>query len=160
MDRRRYAGLAACLALAGLALTGCSAAEAAPEAPVKPAQVVHIAGSDRSKVVLTADAAQRVGLTTEPITAAPKSAAATKTAAGAGPHLSVIPLAAVLYDKDGKTWAYTAPRPLTFVPVQLVIAHIDGDSATLTSGPAVGTRVVTVGGAELLGAEYGVPGEQ
>lgn len=158
MDRRRYAGLAACLALAGLALTGCSAAEAAPEAPVKPAQVVHIAGSDRSKVVLTADAAQRVGLTTEPITAAPKAAAGTKTAAGA--HLSVIPLAAVLYDKDGRTWAYTAPRPLTFVPEQLVIAHIDGDTATLTSGPAVGTRVVTVGGAELLGAEYGVPGEQ
>jgi hypothetical protein len=29
----------------------------------------------------------------------------------------------------------------------------------LTSGPAPGTAVVTVGGAELLGAEQGVEGE-
>jgi hypothetical protein len=48
---------------------------------------------------------------------------------------------------------------LTFVPQEVVIARIDGDTAILTSGPAPGTEVVTVGAAELLGAEYGVPGE-
>ena len=71
----------------------------------------------------------------------------------------MIPLAAVLYDKDGKTWTYTTSEPLTFVPQEVVIARIDGDTAILTSGPAPGTEVVTVGAAELLGAEYGVPGE-
>ena len=35
---------------------------------------------------------------------------------------SVIALAAVLYDEDGKTWTYTNPSPLTFVPQEVVIA--------------------------------------
>lgn len=160
MDRRRRPLLAACLVLTSVSLAGCSGlAQAAPNEerpPAAPAQLRPLAGTGRSEVILTADAAKRVGLTTEPIAAA-------STPAGKSvvpPGRSVIPLAAVLYDKDGKTWVYAVRRPLTYDPVQVVIAHVDGETATLSSGPPVGTQVVTVAGAELLGAEYGVPGEQ
>ena len=133
------------LLLAGL-LGGCAAT--AKEVPEEsPAQVEPIAGSDRSQVILTEEGAGRVGIQTQSVGVATD---------GTG---SVIPLAAVLYDKDGKTWTYTTSEPLTFVPQEVVIGRIDGDTAILTSGPAPGTEVVTVGAAELLGAEYGVPGE-
>ncbi|HEY0373749.1 MAG TPA: hypothetical protein VGC94_03080 [Amnibacterium sp.] len=155
MDRRRYPPLAVCLLLLGSTLSGCaSAARGEPAVQGQPSRVEHIPGSDRSRVLLTADAAKRVGITTVPIAAAPT------TKGAAGGHRSVIPLSAILYDKDGRTWTYTEQVPLTFVPIQVTIARIDGDLATFTAGPAVGTPVVTVGGAELLGAEYGVPGEQ
>jgi hypothetical protein len=155
MDRRRYPALVVCMILAGLTLSGCAAgARNAPAEQGQPAKVEHISGGDRSRVRLTADAAKRVGITTVTIAAAP----AVQGASGA--PRSVIPLAAILYDKDGRTWTYTEQQRLSFVPVQVTVARIDGDVATLTAGPAVGTPVVTVGGAELLGAEYGVPGEQ
>ena len=70
-----------------------------------------------------------------------------------------MPLAAVLYDKNGDSWVYTNPSPLTYVRQPVVIDHVDGDSAVLRSGPPAGTAVVTVGGAELLGTEYVVEGE-
>jgi membrane protein implicated in regulation of membrane protease activity len=154
MERRRQPLLAASLVVAGVLLTGCAGAAGAAtndsSAPDEPARVVRVAGSSEREVVLTADAARRVAIRTEPI----------ERASGAsGQGRAVIRLAAVLYDKDGKTWAYTLRRPLTFVRQQVVITHIDGDTATISSGPAAGTQVVTQGGAELLGVEYGVPGE-
>src|SRR5436309_1747240 len=117
MDRRRDPRLAVCLILLGVTLSGCaSAARGEPAEQGQPSKVEHIAGSDRSRVVLTADAAKRVGITTVPIAAAP-------AAKGTDGPRSVIPLAAILYDKDGRTWTYTEQRPLTFVPVQVAIAH-------------------------------------
>ncbi len=145
MNSHKNRWAATFLLLAGL-LGGCAAT--AKEVPEEsPAQVEPIAGSDRSQVILTEEGAGRVGIQTQSVGVA---------ADGTG---SVIPLAAVLYDKDGKTWTYTTSEPLTFVPQEVVIARIDGDTAILTSGPAPGTEVVTVGAAELLGAENGVPGE-
>lgn len=131
--------------LAGL-LCGC-ASTAAEVTEDNPAQVEPIPGTDRSQVTLTQEGADRVGIQTQPVQVAGD---------GSG---SVIALDAVLYDQDGKTWTYTTSEPLTYVPRQVVIARIAGDTAILKSGPAPGTRVVTVGAAELLGAEYGVPGE-
>jgi hypothetical protein len=165
MDRRRQPLQAGCLVLAGVLLAGCSpsagAAQSEPDVQAQPARVVHMPGTGRSQVVLTADAAKRVGLRTESTAATAAARSAGRSGKSAIPAAStVIPLAAVLYDKDGKSWVYTVARPLTFVPVQVVITHVDGESATISSGPAAGTQVVTVGGAELLGAEYGVPGEQ
>ena len=141
--------LAVLLLLAGLTLAGC-ASTAEQVAEDNPAQVEPIEGSDRSQIILTEEGAGRVGIQTEPVGV---------SAAGAGAAQSVIPLAAVLYDQDGKTWTYTSPAPLTFVAQEVVIARIDGDTAILQSGPPAGTSVVTVGAAELLGAENGVPGE-
>ena len=47
----------------------------------------------------------------------------------------LIPLAAVLYDKDGNIWTYTSPAPLTFVRAHITLGRADGDQAVLTSGP-------------------------
>jgi hypothetical protein len=67
-------------------------------------------------------------------------------------------LSAVLYDKDGKTWTFTNPEPGSYVRQPVTITGVTNQVATVQSGPPAGTAVVTVGGAELLGAEYGVDG--
>lgn len=68
----------------------------------------------------------------------------------------IIPYAAVLYGLEGEAWVYTNPEPLVFVRHPIVIDYIDGDQAVLSEGVPAGTQVVTVGAAELLGAELGV----
>jgi hypothetical protein len=68
----------------------------------------------------------------------------------------IIPYSAVLYDVNGDTWVYTNPEPLVFVKERVAIDRIDQGMAVLKGELAVGTSVVTVGGAELLGAETGV----
>ena len=151
MSRHENRWLAGSFLLIGLTFAGGCASTEAALTDDNPAQVEPIAGSDRSQVILTEEGAHRVGIKTEPVRIS--------TARSGARHQSVVPLDAVLYDKDGKTWTYTNPEPLTFVPQEVVIARIEGDTAVLRSGPAPGTPVVTVGGAELLGAEYGVPGE-
>jgi hypothetical protein len=110
-------------------------------------------------VELTADAAERIGLQTGAVRSRPAPAkhAATQPTAVAG--TLAVPLNAVLYDKDGATWVYVSTGTLTFQRERITISGVDGDSAVLTTGPATGTAVVTVGAAELLGAEDGVPGE-
>src|SRR6266508_550933 len=79
-------------------------------------------------------------------------------AAGVGVRATrkVVPYAAVLYDERGDTWAFTSPQPLTYLRQHIEIDFIEGDTAVLSDGPAVGTTVVTVGAAELLGTELGV----
>ena len=136
------------LVVGGL-LQACSpgSAEAPPGVPAPPAEVVQIEGTDRSKVTLTEDAERRVGIKTE----------TARTAAGSS--LIVIPTAALIYDIDGQTWVYTTTEPRTFERQAVAVARIEGDDAILQSGLATGALVVTVGGAELLGAEYGVEGE-
>jgi hypothetical protein len=75
---------------------------------------------------------------------------------GSGEPRKVIPYSAVLYDASGDAWVYTSPGPLEFVRARVAIDKIDGDLAVLQEGPAAGTQVVTVGAAELFGAESGV----
>lgn len=128
---------AAC-AFAVMAIAGCGTTQASTSAE-PPAKVEAVPGAEVSKVTLTADAVSRLGIKTEP----------------AGP---TIPLSAVLYDKDGKTWTFTNPEPGTYIRQPVAIAKVTDQVATLQSGPPAGTAVVTVGGAELLGTEYGVDG--
>jgi hypothetical protein len=135
--RNRWAAWAAG-AIGVLALAGCATTEADTQSE-PPAKVEAIPGAQVSKLTLTQDAVDRIGIKTEPVG-------------------TTIPLSAVFYDKDGKTWAFTNPEPRTYVRQPVTIATVAGEVATLTSGPAPGTAVVTVGGAELLGAEYGVEG--
>jgi hypothetical protein len=75
---------------------------------------------------------------------------------GAGEKRRMIPFAAVLYDAHGNTWVYTNPEPLVFVRQPIQIETIVGDEVLLIDGPPAGTAVVTVGGAELFGTEFGV----
>ena len=142
---RRVAPPGAVLAVLALAtLTGCGRAGEAPASAYEPANVTTLSGSDLKQVTLTEEAARRVDLRTVPVR---RSGSA-----------SVIPYAALIYDGKGASWVYTSSEPLTFVRVAVVVSSIDGDSALLTTGPTEGTPVVTVGAAEVYGAELGIAG--
>jgi hypothetical protein len=52
----------------------------------------------------------------------------------------------------------TSPRH--FQRQRLTILSITGDTVTLSAGPAAGTAVVVQGGAELVGVETGIDGEE
>lgn len=72
---------------------------------------------------------------------------------GAGKPQKIVPYSSVLYDVCGKTWVYTNPKPLVYVRYAITVDFIEGDIAVLNDGPAVGTKIVSVGVPELFGAE-------
>ncbi len=108
----------------------------------EPAKLEPIKGTDVQRVIFDAEAAERVGLKTAPI-----------RQNGQG---KIMPYAALIYDAEGKTYAYTAPEPLTYVRQEIEIDHFDGDSVVLSDGPPTGTEVVTVGVDEVYGTEFEV----
>ncbi len=75
---------------------------------------------------------------------------------GADKPQKIVPYSSVLYDVRGNTWVYINPKPLVFVRHAIKVDFIEGDNAVLTDGPAVGTKVVSVGAPELFGAETGI----
>lgn len=138
--------LAALLAVAGLGLSGCSSVSPGAEvaAPFgEPATVRTVAGTGLAEVTLTARAVERLGVETVAVRPA-------------GGSRLTIPYSAVLYDANGGTWAFASTAPRTFVRERITVVTIDGTVAVLSLGPAVGTDVVSVGAAELYGAELGV----
>ncbi|MCW3005242.1 MAG: hypothetical protein JWQ20_4540 [Conexibacter sp.] len=147
MTTRRPHGVAALLVAAGLALAGCGAAQGAQDvAPLEVATVDAPRDGGPAVITLAERAEARLGIQTTPVTA---------EATGL-----LVPYAAVVYDADGSSWAFVRTGPLTYQRAPLSIAGIDGDRVTLTSGPAAGTEVVTVGAAELVGVETGIDGEE
>jgi hypothetical protein len=146
---RRHTVFTTALLAAALGLTGCSEPDGAESGDEGlPARVVEVPGTGLSRIHLTRDAVTRVGLETTPV----------RAASGPAARL-LIPLQAVLYDEDGETWTYISPAPLEYMRQPIAIERVDREVAVLTEGPAVGTPVVTVGAAELLGVEEGVSGE-
>jgi len=135
------------LALVAVTVAGCASANAVDPPAYPPDRVVHVAGTNTNRIVLTPQAAGRLGIITQPV----------RPAAGSGG--TIVPISAVMYLPDGTTWVYTNPGPFTYVRQLVALGPIANDQWVLTSGPAAGTAVVTVGGAELLGAEQGVEGE-
>lgn len=134
--------------VAGLMLAACSspAANTTPTQP--PLTIEEQEGSELSRLTLSASAAGRLGI--ETVAVAERRVGVTSR--------SVIPYAALLYDADGSTWAYTNPEGLVYTRAAVTVERIDGEVAILSDGPAVGTLIVTVGGPELWGAEHGVGG--
>jgi hypothetical protein len=109
----------------------------------------------RHIVVLTGAGAARPGITTEPARpAAPATDGDTATAT----DQSLLP-AAIVDDSNGAAWTYPVTGPLTYERVPVTVVWVEGAQAVVQWGSAVGMQVVTVGGAELLGAEYGIAGE-
>lgn len=72
-----------------------------------------------------------------------------------GPKL-VVPFASLIYDLNGETWIYISPEPLQFLREQVVVDYIKDNLVVLKEGPPAGTKVVTVGVAELHGSDTGV----
>lgn len=67
----------------------------------------------------------------------------------------VIPDSAVVYDVHGETWVYEDLGKGTFARRRISVARQVGDRAIASRGLAEGTRVVSVGPAELFGTEFG-----
>jgi hypothetical protein len=119
--------LAAILVLAALGAAGCGHRSSAPTPPA-PAKVSVDGGVVR--IVLTAQAAQRIGIQTAATQAQPRD-----------PGRTVIPYAAVLYAPDGGAFTYANPAPLVYVKTPVAIDHIAGERAFLKRGPAAGTQI-------------------
>jgi hypothetical protein len=109
-----------------------------------PAKIEESGQEGIMKVTLEPRAAERIGLQTAAIVAYP----------GAGGVRLAVPYGAVMYDTKGEAWTFTNPEPLVFVRHKIVVESVEGDQAILAEGPPPGTAVVTVGAAELMGAEH------
>jgi hypothetical protein len=129
-----------------LPLSSCRR-EAAASPKQSPATLEESGQPGIKRVRLTERAAERLGIETaqvreEAVTIADKSV-----------QRKVIPYGAIIYDTKGQTWTFTNPEPLVFVRQSVTVERISGDKVILSEGPPVGTTVVTVGSAELMGAE-------
>jgi hypothetical protein len=145
MRRNTYWWIAVLLVVC-LQVTGCrqnSDSADDEERESGPATVEHLEGAEPTRITLTEDAARRLDIQTETI----------RDEQVEGAQQRVIPYAAILYDTQGETWAYTNPEPLAFVRHHIVVDRINGNQAILSDGPPAGTAVVTVGAAELYGSE-------
>lgn len=109
----------------------------------RPSQVEAIDGSNVKRVTLTEKAAKRLDIQTGEV-------------GNEGAGQLTTPYSSVLYDTGGRTWVYTVLKPLTYVRQSIVVKAIKGENAYLKEGPPAGTRIVTVGVAELYGTEKGV----
>lgn len=109
-----------------------------------PAEIKRLNGEGQpAQITLSKEAAGRLDIQTADVAEADINGAKQKT----------MPYAALFYDPSGETWVYTNPRPDTFIREQIKVDRIDGNRVILAKGPAAATKVVTVGVAELYGAE-------
>jgi hypothetical protein len=136
MQVKRWAMLATIGAV--LVLAGCKSDNVTEVH--HPAKLEESGTEGIMRVVLEEKAVDRIGIQTTQVVAL-------------GSNL-VVPYGAILYDTKGDTWTFTNPAPLTYVRAKIVVESVEGDRAILSQGPPAGTTVVTVGAAELMGAEH------
>lgn len=140
---RRMMWMLGVLVVASMTIGACGSPGKKPAAEAA-VTVDKIEGSELKKLTLSEHAAQRLGLTTAEV-----------TASGAE---TTVPYSAILYDKKGATWTYTNPEGLVFLRAEVTVDRVAQGVAYLDEGPDPGTKVVTVGAAELWGVETGVGG--
>ena len=135
--------------LIALLTTVSLAACASPPTPhpvVEPAVVVPVDGGV-ARITLTEQAAARIALETDVTRVAQVTGEPT-------PRL-VVPFSSVFYTSDGAAWVYRVLEPLVFMREPISVASVVDGRAVLSEGEA-GMMVVTVGAAELYGAESGL----
>ncbi|MDH3269213.1 MAG: hypothetical protein OEM46_10205 [Ignavibacteria bacterium] len=108
-----------------------------------PSEVEDIEGTELSEVTLTEKAIERIGLQTSEVTQIHGS-----------PLRLVVPYSSIIYDSYGQVWVYTNPKNRTFIRHKVEVDYIKGDMVYLTDGPPVGTKIISVGVAEVYGAEF------
>jgi len=67
----------------------------------------------------------------------------------------VVPFAAIVFDALGGSWVYAEKAEHAYERRRVDIRRIEDDLAILERGPAVSTRIVRAGAAELFGVEFG-----
>jgi hypothetical protein len=141
---KNYCRMVAVLLCACLLISACGQAPADTATEENHAVTVEqLDGQDPTRETLTEDAAKRLDIQT----------AAAHDAELNGAKRTVIPYAAIIYDTEGATWVYLNPAPLTFVRHPVAVDDIKGDQAFLSDALPADSAVVTVGVAELYGAE-------
>jgi hypothetical protein len=130
--------------LAALAGAGCTEVEDATVTGYEPARLESSGGDGGTRVVFTEEGLER-------------SALETGSAVRSGARVAV-PSEAVMYEPDGRTFVYTVVAPRTYLRQDVQVDRIDGGRALLDEGPPAGTTVVTVGAAEVYGAELEIAG--
>ena len=142
--KKRYGLMVVVLIFACLLVSACGRGQDTAAAEEKPSvKVEELQGEEPTRETLTEDAAKRLDIQT----------AAVQDAEVNGTKRAVIPYAAIIYDTEGATWVYLNPEPLTFVRHPITVDDIKGDQAFLSDALPSGSAVVTVGVAELYGAE-------
>jgi len=138
----------AVLAMLGtiIMVSGCNREQVAEK--YHPAKLEETSDKDIMKVTLEPKAAERIGLKTVALSEE------TVMVSGKSETRKVMPYGALMYDTKGESWAFTSPEPLVYIRKPVVVETIEGDRVILSDGPAVGTAIVTVGAAELMGAEH------
>jgi hypothetical protein len=142
--RRAFQGFVVAV-VATASLVGCAEIEVPLAEPYEPAHLESTGPDQPARVILTEEAAHRVGLQT------------TKVRLEDG-DLEV-EHAALVFDKKGKPWVFTVVGPRTYVRAPVGIKEIDDELMILRSGPLPGTEVVTVGAIELWGTELEIAGK-
>jgi hypothetical protein len=136
-------GVAAALLIAatGWSLTAGSEPSASMEAH-SPAVVHPVAGLQFPTVSLTDQGIERIGLEVVDVVTRDNQVQ--------------VPYASLVYAADGSTWVYVELKAMEFVRQSVSVSAIGDGVATLSNGPKVGQRVVSLGSAELYGAEFEV----
>ena len=140
---RRQGSIAVAAVVLALPLSACAEVEEEVAGGYQPSKLEPIKGSDHlQRVTFTAEGAERVGLKTAPVRR--------------GSGHQVVPYAALIYDPEGRTYVYKSHKRMSFVRAEVQVDRIDRDGVLLSRGPPAGTRVVTVGAAEVYGAELDI----
>lgn len=139
----RLVATAALVTALATPLTSCAQVPSSTHKTVEPVVSEAVGNTGVKRMTLTDKAVERLALTTAPV-------------ADAGGGKLTVPYAALLYLPDGSTFVYTNPEGSSYLRAPITVEAITGDQVVLTAGPTPGTKVVTAGGAELWGAEFGI----
>ncbi|MGH8990196.1 MAG: hypothetical protein ACRDZ7_01555 [Acidimicrobiia bacterium] len=138
------------LALAAAApLSACAKAEESASAKAAPYKLELISEAENlNRLTLEPEPIQRIGIKAEKVGLLVRF--------GGESQRTTVPYSALLYDHKGAGFVYTNPEPRVYLRHPVTVDYVEGDLAVLAAGPPRGTVVVTVGGAQLQGIEFGV----
>jgi hypothetical protein len=134
--------------LAAASLSGCAKTMVSASAKTEPFKLEPIEGTELNRLTLEAKAVERIGLKTEKV--------GTLIRFGGESQRTTVPYGALVYDAKGQAFVYTSLKPQVFVRHPVTVDYVEGELAVLVDGPPRGTSVVTDGGSELTGIEFGV----
>lgn len=137
------------LAIAGMQLMACQD-KTSKYVKIEPAHLEKIDGTDLNRVIMSEKAMERLGIKSgevreEMVTYKGKTA-----------KRLVVNYSSLIYSPQGITWVYISPEPRVFVRHEIKVDFITNDLVVMTEGPPVGTKVATVGVAEIYGTDFEV----